>query len=306
MDLSFLPGLQQLFCMLPGPAVEPVILFFERFAIGTGSFMIVFLIYWCIDKKTGARLFGSIASAGLFGSLVLPGNPLVTAGSLYEGIARFFIRHPRIRLVCRCFPPVLALAGCLLGLYGPLDVIAGLACAWLFLWAGKKLQNAFHAHGEPDIAVFLAAMAAAGAVFALLMKAPSPFGYRGTAFLHGSGFNETVFHALGLYTGFVISWFLDRRVLHFDTEETPIGMRFLRILLGPILTGLSCLAAAVITTDMEAGLSHFMEGCFLAVCVFLIIPFLFMQIEGCLEHIVNADLTEEELSGRVSLPDKHS
>lgn len=210
------------------------------------SLLLVFLIYWCLDKRMGGYLifsvYPAIAANGVVKDLVRRPRPFLnpdyadlryvkvdtllvntadlsssfsfpsghsqTAASLYGALA-FWKKKPWVTVCCGLLVLGVMTSRVYLGVHYPTDVLAGAALGLLIAWVAWKLYDRFY-----EKRLLMMTVAVGLSCFALLVD-----------------FSADTFKTIGLGVGALAGIALDQKTLNFKTDGTALRKVF-RLLLG--------------------------------------------------------------------------
>ena len=317
MDLAYLHALQGLRESLPN-AVETAFELLSYVGDGPALVALMFLVYWCIDKRAGqfalaAFGFGNFVSQllknivcayrpwvkdptivpadgavdGAGGYSFPSGHTTGTATSL--GSFAWLARKKRkwITVVCTIVILLMMFSRNFLGVHTPQDVIVGLLIAIVMI----ALVNAFFnwidrydalmpGHNK-DIVVMVVALVLCVASIVVVVLKPYPMDYvDGALLVDPVTMQKGSFEAAGIVAGLVVAWVCERRFVGFATEGLDMRARIIRFVIGIVVVGISYVATDVI---FKAIMPYNWAKLFAMIIVvfmgFFVAPLLFNKLE---------------------------
>ena len=283
MDIAYLQALQQLRLSLPG-AVETAFELLSYLGDGPGLVAIMFIVYWCVDKRAGqfalaAFSFGNFVSQLLKNiacvyrpwvrdSSIVPADGAVDGAGGYSfpsghttgtatslGSFAWLARkhHKWITVLCTVVILLMMFSRNFLGVHTPQDVIVGLLIAVVFI----VLVNAFFnwidrydalmpGHNK-DIVVMVVALVLCAISIVIVLVKPYPMDYvDGVLLVDPVTMQKGSFEAAGIVAGLVVAWVCERRYVRFTTENLDSRARIVRFVVGIVIVGLSYVATDVV------------------------------------------------------------
>lgn len=244
-DYTVMQAIQSLYGV-GGELMDKVFIFFTFLGEEAFSLLIIFAIYWCINKKMGEYMIFSIYLAistngilkdivrrprpfqtpecsgmryvkvdtllvntvGLGTSFSFPSGHSQTAGNIFGSVA-FWKKRPLVTVVCVALTLCVMTSRVYLGVHFPTDVIAGAILGFAVAFAAYRLFDRFYRHK-----LLLMAAAVLLSMGALLLDISSD-----------------TFKTVGLGLGALAGIALDTYTLDFKTDGTVIK-KIIRLLLG--------------------------------------------------------------------------
>ena len=293
MDIEYLLALQQ-FRMGMGEGYENAMVAVTELCAGPALIFVALIVYWCIDKKVGTLATMSFALGNFVNQFIknlfcvyrpwvldarvhpaeyaleratgysFPSGHTVIAGTILGGFA--IGAWKKRKWLAAIFVLVVLLVGFtrnLLGVHTPQDVLVGLAlaalmiavCVWLVAWLEE--------HRDRDGLFVLGAFALGVIVLLVVSLKPYPMDYvNGALLVDPADMKKDCFEGVGLFWGFWLGWFCERRWVNFEVKGVPAKRRLLRVAFGAVLAvlvlvGLDPLLKAALGLDWAKLLSRF-------------------------------------------------
>lgn len=318
MDLSIVLALQELRQSAPS-FVETFFSLLSYLGDGPGLAFIIFIVYWCIDKRAGQfaivafgvgnyidQLIKNIACVyrpwirepaiepakaalkGASGYSFPSGHVVGTTSTL--GSLTWLARknHAWVAVVCIIVIALMMFARPFLGVHTPQDVIV----AFLIALAAIALTQMFfnwidrHDKAQPrhnkDIVVMVVALlfCISSIVFVILKPYPADY-VNGILLVDPVDMQCGSFDAAGVLAGVAVSWVLERRLVRFATNGLDMRTRVVRGVIGVILTGMSYI---VLDIGLKMVLPHNWAKLFimfaLSIISLFLAPFVFNKFEN--------------------------
>lgn len=270
MDLSYLLWLQNL--RQASAVLEKLFAGISAFAVNPATMLIVFLIYWCLDRVQGIEIlscftFGQyvnntikltacvyrpwIRSSAIVPSALavdgatgysFPSGHTQMAASTYGVIGKQEKKHKMIRWICWIFAALVAFSRNFLGVHTPQDVLAALLEAvvlWnLLQWFERKYVQ------DPSRGrrwILLASLLCFATVLYYLFKS-YPMDYEnGMLVVDPEEMQIDGFGSVGMFLGFTLGWRMERKYVRFE-NCTGVMQAVIRILCGILAVGAVTLA----------------------------------------------------------------
>ena len=272
MDIECLLILQDLRTSLGEGFTEVVGFVFDELLL-VAAIVLALLMYWVLDKRLGLLAITSFCLGNLINQFVkslacvyrpwirdprvvpaasavesatgysFPSAHTVGTGSVFGAIA--WDKRKRVPLAVLCVVLVLlvAFSRVLLGAHTPQDVLAAIVEAAIVIAISVRLDAWLREHREKD-AWFLAGAVILGAVvLAIVLLKPYPMDYvDGQLLVDPEVMQRDCFEGVGLFWGFWLGWFFERRWLNFETAGAPAREKVLRVVIGVLFAAVIMLA----------------------------------------------------------------
>ena len=222
------------------------------------------VVYWCVSRN-----FGTYLLMGWSGNRLLNGVLKVTAcvyrpwirdariipepdamkaatgysfpsghsmngATLFGGVAVRKDMPLAARITLGIAFVLVAFSRCFLGVHTPQDVLVGGIGGLLMMWLAYKLLCWIEAHPEKDLVVAGTgiALAVIVAVYAGLKSYPEDFDAAGNLLVDGAKMANDTFKGAGWCIAFFVGWVLERRFVHFTTDNLSMKERVTRLSVG--------------------------------------------------------------------------
>ncbi len=265
MDIQYLLWLQGLRGAW-GPSVEEFFVIISAIAAKSTFVLIPLAIYWCLDKKKGLFVLTSIAGGQIVNQLLkstfciyrpwirdsavvpsakalpeatgysFPSGHTVMSGTFAGALGWCFRKISKVLFVlCWIFVLLVAFSRNFLGCHTPQDVIVGFAESILIIFAVSKISTYLEKNPEKDTLIFVIGLCIIVASMCYTLLKPYPMDYiDGELLVDPKEMSVDSFKLIGLFTGFLIGWFLERRLIRFDTKDITVKTRLIRLIIGVV------------------------------------------------------------------------
>lgn len=261
-----------------------ILLFLQAFREGAGAIFLEFLskmtwygemnvvlvimalIYWCVDKKTGTyllmgwsgnrivngvlkvsvcvyrpwirdeRIIPDAAAMATATGYSFPSGHSMNGSSLFGGLAIKRDLNKGFRILLLVIMVLIAFSRNFLGVHTPQDTVVGTLSGLLVMFLSGKLLAWLEAHPDKDIhvAVIGILIAVISAVFSAYKPYPVDYDAAGNILVDGLKMANDTFKGVGWFAAFLSGWVLERRFVRFTTE-VPMAQRFYRLTGGLML-----------------------------------------------------------------------
>ena len=250
MDIQFLLYLQE-FREKTGGAFDSFFQGVSDFVIGSWVFLLIALIYWCIDKKAGTMILMNVGVGNVVmqffknlfcvyrpwvrdsrikpvGDSVLtatgysfPSGHCQIATSEFGSFALWQKRRRWFVIVCIIAIAFVAFSRNYLGVHTPQDVIAGVGITAMVIFINQKILSWTENGKNRDIAVFITGMvlSALYIVFVTLKKYPVDYAPDGSLLADPVDMIAEGYAAASCIIGFLVGWITERRFIGFSPLE---------------------------------------------------------------------------------------
>ena len=249
MDLAYLEWLQNIRMSLP-PLFEQ---FFLLISDALGQILIIPLIcltYWCFDKKPGKLLLLNIGISSYANNFIklLPCvyRPWVRSDAIHPtqgafagatgysfpsghtqmasstfGTIVYYMKKTAISILCAILILLTALSRNILGVHTPQDVVVGflIGIGTIFI-AGPIMRWGEEKEGN-DLKLLIVTIAACIVTTIIVLVKPYPIDYdaSGNLLVDPVAMQADYFKTVGLLTGVMLGWFLERRYVNFEMPK---------------------------------------------------------------------------------------
>lgn len=257
MDIEYLLFLQH-FRDGDGAALEPFMMWVSKFAEGFWPIVLMCLIYWCIDRKGGKRIYFGFALGILMNGFlkllfcvyrpwirdprIIPYGRSITSATGYSfpsghstwvtvtfGSMGWWMKKrgwlipaiPFFLLV-----PIVMFSRNFLGVHTPQDVVVGFLSSVLVVYAARRIEDWTDEDPKRDLIVMGAGLLLCAALFVFYEMKSYPMDYfaNGKLMVNPEKMKNDSYQGLGLVAGYVIARYFERR--SFDFEVVSRKIRF--------------------------------------------------------------------------------
>ncbi|MCR4909320.1 MAG: phosphatase PAP2 family protein, partial [Lachnospiraceae bacterium] len=248
-----------------GPGVEAFFVALTNFAGSSSSAILLFIIYWCVDRETGCQLGGTYALSLFVNQLIkntaciyrpwirdpriepsagakpgatgysFPSGHTVVAVSLYGQFGWKYRAKKWLMWLCFIFVLLVAFSRVYLGYHTLQDVLTAFIETILVIIAWQKFLPWLKKHPEADGKLLVSALllCVLGLIYWVLK--PYPMDYvNGVLLVDPEEMQVDCFQSAGLLSGFAAGCFVERRYIRFSTDNIPIRTRILRGVIGAV------------------------------------------------------------------------
>ena len=262
MDIDILLALQQFRNGIGGSLAEFLskMTFFGELTVIP---VLLAIVYWCISKEYGTYLMigwggNRLINGGLkvtacayrpwirdariipYGNAMetatgysFPSGHSMNAATVFGGgVVRKDV--PRsLRIVLAIIVLLIAFSRIYLGVHTPQDILVGMAAGLAMMWATVRLMRWVETHPGKDWIAACAGigLAAAIAVYASLKPYPEDYDAEGKLLVDGIKMANDTYKGVGLCSGILLGWILERRFVGFSTD-IPMIRRVIRLVTG--------------------------------------------------------------------------
>lgn len=279
MDIEYLLVLQGLRESL-GSVVENF--FVSLTVIGDGPALMAFamIVYWCVDKHAGQLALMSFTMANFFGQLLknilcvyrpwIRDSRIVPAEGALEGATgysfpsghtmgtttvngsiacSFWHRWRWISVVLFFVIVIVLFSRNYLGVHTPQDVLVGFLIALLAIFLCNKFLAWIDDYPEYEVHVVVIALVLCVACLLITGLKPYEVAYdaNGQPLIDVVTMQKGSFEGAGILAGWALGWFLERRMVDFDTDSYFLSLRDrgIRGLIGVGFVGVTYVATDV-------------------------------------------------------------
>lgn len=267
MDIQYLLLLQN-FREATGGFFNGVFLFLTELGWSVLPFLIVAVVYWCLEKKAGELSLLNIGIGGFVNGMVkltacvyrpwirssevkpiesamalstgysFPSGHMTNATALYGGIA---VKEKKNRMLRNSMIILILLVGFsrnYIGVHTPQDVLVSAGIGILLLWITNSVLKWVDAKEGRDLifVLVLIALSIAGLIYISMKSYPMDY-LDGKLIVDPEKMKPDSFGNTGMMLGTAIGWLLERRFVKFSTEvsrKTAVS-RFISGALGVLL-----------------------------------------------------------------------
>ncbi len=264
--------------------------------------ILIAVIYWCIDKKSGIFTAFSFHISNLTYSVLkatfcvkrswvrdtrivpyeaaienatgfsFPSGHVVRTSSIMGSLAYTYRKYKSIMWLCIVFLLLTTFSRTYLGVHTPQDVLLGLFFPFLVIFLVKLLLDYIDKHPTKDIYVLIiGSVLCVGALFYFVYKSYP-------ADMDSATLTRGAFKNAGGVIGFLIAWFCERRWVKFETRgalhqqivKVIIGAECIYLIMVPMYSWLGQI--------MDRQVAAFFKGLLTALFIFVIYPLIFSKI----------------------------
>ncbi|MBP3884825.1 MAG: phosphatase PAP2 family protein [Olsenella sp.] len=265
MDIDILLWLQDL-RLAAGPAVEHAFVLLSSLSINALFLLVPFGIYWCFDKAKGFLAIASFAMANASNQLVkntatvyrpwirdariqpaaealgeatgysFPSGHTVTATTTIGALGWAWRKRVWPLVLTVLYVLLVAFSRNFLGCHTPQDVLVALVESCLVIWFTSRLITWVDAAEGRDLIVLVAGLVLVVAFLVYVTVKPYPIDYvDGKLLVDPAKMTVDCFKAGGCAAGFLVGWFMERRLVGFSTEGIGAKQRVLRFVVGAVV-----------------------------------------------------------------------
>ncbi|MCR5613773.1 phosphatase PAP2 family protein [Treponema sp.] len=230
--------------------LTPVLYCISEYGV-TLAFLIPLVIYWCIDKKAGKKIVFAYSFSLVFNDFVkniacvyrpwikderlhhyskagktatgysFPSGHTVGASSSYFGIGLWQKNRKAVAAIFFILPFFVAFARNWLGAHTLQDVCVGLAEGFLAAFFMSKVIEYFD-DDKKDVILLCASLLVVAVFYVVVMLKSYPIDYLadGSIAADPAKMKLDFIKMSGMFSGFIIAWFLERRFVKFDVPES--------------------------------------------------------------------------------------
>lgn len=264
MDIDFLLWLQGLRAAV-APGVEHFFVTVSAVAINPVFLVLPFLVLWCVDKARGTLAIMSFSIGNLANQFVkntvcayrpwvrdariapseaalpgatgysFPSGHTLTAATVVGGLGWAFRRLVWPAVLAALFVVAVAFSRVFLGCHTPQDVVCALAEACVFIALTQALLRWVDQAPGRDLTVLVVGLVAVVAFLVYVTVKPYPMDYAdGKLLVDPTAMTVDCYKAGGVFTGFVVGWFMERRLVAFTTDGIGARERAIRAVVGVV------------------------------------------------------------------------
>lgn len=247
--MNYLVLLQELRDILGG-AFSLALLYMTDIVAGIIGIIVPAAIYWCLDKRAGNYMLTSFSASCLMTQTLkcvfcvyrpfvksgfiqpyeraldgatgysLPSGHVTMATSLYGSLAVWQKKRKRLVIFCIAMTLLTAFARNFFGVHTLWDVLAGMAVAAVMLLAVHYVFALAESKRNADIIILAASLLITAACILLVELKSYPLDYMADGYLLVDPFEMKTdcYRAGGIFSGYIIGWFIERRFVKFETE----------------------------------------------------------------------------------------
>lgn len=296
MDIDALLWLQDVRAAA-GPAVEHAFVLLSSLSINALFLLVPFGIYWCLDKAKGLLAIASFAMANVCNQLIkntatvyrpwirdariqpsaealaeatgysFPSGHTVTATTTIGSLGWAWRKRVWPLVLAALYVLLVAFSRNFLGCHTPQDVIVALAESCMVIWLSSLLIVWVDAAQGRDLIVLVVGLVIVVAFLVYVSVKPYPMDYvDGNLLVDPAKMTVDCFKAGGGCAGFLVGWFMERRLVGFSTEGIGARERGVRIAVGVVVVllahvviggALTSVAGAFVASFLRYGLTFF-------------------------------------------------
>ncbi len=308
MDISYLLWLQELRNAW-GPGIENFFVVISN--IGASSFlvMIPLILFWSVDKTSGSYVLAAFSGGQLINQLikstacvyrtwirdarVIPAKGAIAGATGYSfpsghtvmsssiiGLVGWIYRAKcrLLQVLCWVFVALVMFSRNFLDVHTPQDVLVGLCVGVFVCWAFGRMRDYVEENPGKDMRLFMIAMFVNLAALIYFLVKPYPMDYvDGKLLVDPVKMNGDSLQAIGMFLGFVLSWFLERKFVRFSTKGLSVKTRVIRSILGVVFVGLMIVVTKKIFANTGVYVSHFIGGFVPSFFGVYVVPYVFVK-----------------------------
>lgn len=309
MDIQYLLFLQALREAAPA-WISAFLSFMSEFTVSPVCIIIPSLLFWCVDKRAGNYLFFTINGSTTVNDAVkitacvyrpwirdsrvnstlratatgysFPSGHTTTGVALYGGIGVLLKKYGTWAMLLCFIPAVLTgFARNWVGAHTPQDVVIGFLCSLLILFLMAKLLTWLDENPDKDKRIMIIGLAACLALLVYVTVKPYPMDYAadGTLIVDPKEMMTDCFKSVGRMTGFLLGWYIERRMIRFETNVS-LRCRILRGICG-VATALPIymFVGKLFVRLLGNNIGGCAKGILIMAYITAIYPFLFTTVE---------------------------
>ena len=269
MDIAYLLWLQQLREAL-GPVFEQIMVIISAVAANAGAVAVPLWIYWCRSRKVGTEIIFIYVSGQLLNQLLknifcvyrpwirdsrihpseaalpgatgysFPSGHTGSAGTLAGSIGYTYgDRFKGLRFLCYFWVILVAFSRNVLGCHTPQDVIVAIIEAVFVIWLGTKLLSVSENYPGRRLHAVAAGFILTAVYLAFITLKQYPMDYiGGELIVDPKEMMLDCWKAAGAFCSFLLSVYLERKYVRFETEGLTEKQRVIRLLVGVVIAAI--------------------------------------------------------------------
>lgn len=250
MDMQYLLWLQEL-REATGGVLDEFFRSISAFAVSVWVYLLMGMVFWCFDKKTGIMMYMNVGVAYLFNQLaknifcvyrpwirdprIIPAGDAIKTTTGYSfpsghshlataqwGSLAVWQRKRKWVVALCCVMIFLAiLARNYLGVHTPQDVLVGMTICILVMVGQYRLMSWVEQGKNRDVVLFAVGLAfcAASLIFMTLKTYPVDYTPDGAILVDPAKAIADAWGSVGSALGFFLGWFIERRFIRFETVK---------------------------------------------------------------------------------------
>ena len=269
------------------------------------TLVLLAIIYWCIDKKTGkflmtgwcwnrllngflkitacvyrpwildSRIVPDQTALATATGYSFPSGHCVNSGSVFGGIALKKDTKTSLRVLCLISLLLVAFSRLYLCVHTPADVIVGAVCALLIMWFCRIVLQKTESKQNADIviAAISIVISIAIAFYAQFKSYPVDYDKEGKILVEGIKMASDCFKGVGWSLGYFVGAVLEKRYVNFSSDGT-VQQRAIRLvggLLGFYFVNL--ILCSIIKLFITGTLATIVTNFFVMLYITLIFPY---------------------------------
>lgn len=267
------------------------------------------IIYWCFNKSDGATILLGYTSTYQLNQVIkntacvyrpwikdsrlhvaklaqksatgysFPSGHTIGAGSLYGGIAVTYKKRIWVVALMSFLILLTAFSRNWLGAHTMQDVLVAIIEAAVMIILMNVIKLYLYNHPEKDTYFMIGGVVVAIAIILFLQfkKYPLDYDESGKLLVDPYYMLSDCYTALGMFTGSLTGWWLERHFVKFETEVSA-KEKVLRAVVGAAVFGLLYLGLSFILSKMDKNLSHLIKFFILFFVIMYLYPLAFNAV----------------------------
>ncbi len=264
------------------------------------------ITYWCFNKSDGATILLGYTSTYQLNQIIkntacvyrpwirdsrlhvaklaqksatgysFPSGHTITAGTLYGGFAVIHKNKKWFVALMSFLILLTAFSRNWLGAHTMADVLVAIIEAAFMIIVMNIIKLFLYKHPDKDTIFMIAGIISAVLIILFLQfkKYPMDYDAEGKLLVDPYYMLSDCYTALGMFTGSLIGWWLERHFVKFSTEVSA-KEKWLRSIIGAALFGVLYLGLSFILSKLDKNLSHLIKFFLLFFVIMYVYPLIF-------------------------------
>ena len=282
MDINYLLWLQEIRAATGG-LFDAFFVGLSDFVVGAWAYLMIGLIYWCVNKKKGAEIMFALSSGSMMMQFMkntfcvyrpwirdprivpvgdsistatgysFPSGHTYIATSFFGSVILWLRKNKLIGAISTVFLLLVKFSRNYLGVHTPQDVITSFLLGLVFIWLSKKISIWIDDGKNRDIFVAAIGILVCALFLIYCEFKPYPLDYTATGKLLVDPYKMITdcYLAVGCVSGFLVGWFVERRFVKFEDTNNR-KTQILRFIIGG-LTTLAVLKGVTVPIEIALG-----------------------------------------------------
>lgn len=309
MDINYLLWLQKI-REAAGPVLE--MLFYGITMAAFIGVAIAIVIYLCVDKEKGFHVIMAFMIGNLFVQFLknifcinrpwvrdsrvtpsrigikgatgysFPSGHSNAAASAYGSLAHQYRHRKVLRIVLIVFVFLIGFSRNYLGVHTPQDVVIGLLIGFGSIWMTEMLIKKYQMHQWSDRTLIILVTLIIAALCAVTLLKSYPMVYQdGELVVDPVKMQRDALQGYGMFEGFSLGRILERRYVHFNTNQISLKNKAGRCVSSIIFVGLAYLLFHnALIQWLDGRICYFLMGFAILFLTMYVMPLLFVKVEN--------------------------